>query len=140
MKNSFVAAALTVVGANVAAQATLGDLLDSGAQRMSGSELSELIPNSKWNTPTGSPFSGVQEFLPGGTFTGYEQSGVGWARGIHGTWNIDAQDRLCFTYVYLGSSRSPICRYWYRNGDKFFASTADETGSRNAPVGPRVRH
>ena len=138
MKHSAFAAALTIVSANVAAQSTLGALLDSGAQRMSAHELSELIPNTKWDS-LGQEWSGIQEFLSGGTFTGYEQRAGGSARGIHGPWNIDVQGRLCFTYVYLGSSNNPVCRYWYRRGDQYFASASEETGSRDAPIYPRVR-
>ena len=113
------------------AQTKVGEVLDSGAVRMSGEEFRQQIVG---HYLVGTLRSGSMEvvYLQGGllrgsgsaVLTGGAQGG-GQTFSIEGTWRIDEHDRICES-TRLGSVvLAPRCQFWFRQSEKYFLADSD---------------
>ena len=122
------------------AQTNLGQLLDSGAVKVSAADFKQEIVGRAVVGPARGVYSATstQEvvYLEGGVIRGSGASSVfgGMSGGgqtfvIEGTWTIDERDRVCQT-TRLGSMvLAPRCQYWFKQSDKYFFADSDSDRS-----------
>ena len=101
-------------------EATLGSILDKGAQKLSAATLKAELTSGRLRTPEG--FS----YQADGSLTG-QSSGLD----VVGDWEIDADGRQCVSW-YLEQFRDAqsgnFCRYWFRiGGSTYFLESRSDT-------------
>ena len=141
-KKMALAAAALLWAPLVAAQDTLGSLLDAKATKLSVEQFKETLVQRVLvgTTPTGAQLEIIyaSNGMVAGTGTLPRSAGtLGEATRIGGQWTIDGTQRICTAMVFSlergGSSQTvtvagalpPRCQYWYKLGDKYFLSDSD---------------
>ena len=116
--------------ANVAAQNTLGELLDAGAKKLSKEEIQSTFNGTHSTGKTATGASGEFEFKADGTYHGVVQTPQGNA-GIMGTWTAAAGDKLCveWTPVGRGASKGGGCGFYYVLAGDYYLSESDSDRS-----------
>ncbi len=110
----------------------LADVLALGGTLIPAGELRSMINQSRWHALPNP--NAVVTFSSDGTYSGSQPSGNA-AIGIFGDWEISEAGELCLKPKNTRSQ--PICRYWYRVGNRFFGGgppTEPQLG-----VGPRIK-
>ena len=131
------------------AQTNVGQLLDSGAVKLSAADFRQeivgrfLVGPGRGVTTGTTAFSNLEiVYLEGGLIRG---SGSGAAAGgtpgwasfvIEGTWTIDEQDRICQTTRAGNVVLAPRCQHWFKQADKYYF--ADSDSDRSALVTVRT--
>jgi len=114
---------------------TLREVLDSGGAQMSKEMLVAELPGTSMYT---SPNPGEISFRTDGTFTGFV--GVSGSRttgvGIHGTWSVADDGKVCIQHGSVSARTSQQCRYVFKLGSDYFLTTSPN--DRDAPA-PRQR-
>jgi len=125
------------------AQTNVGQLLDSGAVKLTAADFRQQIVGRFLVGPgRGAVISNAQElvYLEDGVIRGsgsVSQLGVGgWSFVIEGTWTIDERDRICQTTRAANVVLAPRCQYWFKLSDKYFF--ADSDSDRSALVTVRT--
>ena|SRR5437879_4097781 len=122
------------------AQTNVGQLLDSGAAKLSAEDFKRQIVGRFLVGPirSGSEI-GSQEivYLDGGVIRGSgTQYPVGVAPGstfaIEGTWTIDERDRVCQSTQVGSVVLAPRCQFWFNQSNRYFV--ADSDTDRSAKV------
>jgi hypothetical protein len=122
------------------AQTNVGQLLDSGAAKLSPGDFKQQIVGRYLEGPgRGSGFTtfSAQEliYLENGVIRGSGQVTTpgGMTSGgqflIEGSWTIDDRDRVCQTTRAAGLSLAPRCQYWFKLADKYFFADSDSDRS-----------
>jgi hypothetical protein len=126
---------LAFVWRSALAQSNVGELLDRGGVRLGKEALTHDLLASSWVLALK---DGAVTWKADGTYTGYEKIYNG-GRGIFGTWDVDAEGKLCFMFAATspGWTPHPVCSFWYKIGDQYFASRPPF--DRSAPIFPRFR-
>jgi len=129
-------AVASLIVSSAFAQATLGELLDTGGKQMSKEEIVAAVSG---NTIVGPSLSGAinsTKYNPDGTYTGSGSSG-GNNYGYFGKWTVEADGQFCG--VSGGGSNRGVknCGYCFKAADQYFGCTSNE--DRNAPVLKRTR-
>jgi hypothetical protein len=125
------------------AQATLGDLIDAGAKRVSASEFREDVVQRVVAGVT--PLGGRIELMyardggiQGTGQVGAYDSKVSPYSGLDGEWIVETGDRICTTMrLSAGTTARAIvlprrCQYWFKLDTRYFL--ADSDTDRSAKV------
>lgn len=115
---------VTAGNPNACGGITVRQLLESGGVQLQGEDLRRVLIDSAWQIHA---YPETITFNTNGNFSGFEQPFIpeSWARGVHGTWLIENNERLCMTYVYLRSPGTAWCQRWFRQGDRYFSGSLD---------------
>jgi hypothetical protein len=126
-----------LASAPVAAQSTLGELLDKGGKKLSKADFMATFNGATVSgvNANGARFQGT--YKADGSYTGSFQSAQGTTGGMFGTWTLDDSGKVCVELTSSGSSgRGATCGYYYKAGDTLYFSGSDT--DRGAPVFTRV--
>src|SRR4051812_12458914 len=124
----------------VLAQSNVGQLLDSGAVKVSAADFKQEIVGRYLVGPGRGVFSASSSqevvYLEGGVIRGSGASSVfgGMSGGgqtfvIEGTWTIDGQGRVCQTTRAGSVVLAPRCQYWFKQADKYYFADSDSDRS-----------
>ena len=129
------------------AQTNVGQLLDSGAVKLSAADFKQQIvgqflvgPRRGLNVASSTQeivyledggIRGSGSATPFGGMIGGGQSFV-----IEGTWTIEERDRICETTRAGNVVLAPRCQYWFKQSDKYYF--ADSDSDRSALVTVRT--
>ena len=112
------------------AQGTLGELLDSGAVKLTKQQVMETVSGATLSGPRSQAGSVENTFKADGTFSGSYQGGAsarGTARsgGMFGSWRVDEGGRMCLDGT--GGDGKPMhaCFYYFRQGDQLYQAASD---------------
>jgi Ni/Co efflux regulator RcnB len=126
----------------VAAQSTLGALLDANATKVSPSEFTEQLVQRTivGQSPTGGRIELM--YASNGAIHGVAQnpvhtSAIAPEQDVAGDWRIDDKERICTTLRIrtwgAGTLALPMrCQYWFKLGNQYFF--ADSDSDRGAKV------
>jgi len=116
------------------AQSTLGELLDTGAKKISADEFRQDVVQHPIVGPTPQGFRLELIYTSGGMIqgrsdtnpsTGGGTGGMNVLSSIDGVWNIDDSGRICTSMV-IGRVFLPIrCEYWFKYRDDYFLAVSD---------------
>ena len=112
------------------AQRSLGELLDQGGRRLEKAELVSLISGSTWQHPF---YPGELTHKPDGKYTGtvqdtrYEKQ-----VGVFGRWEVKDDGVLCEQSEGRYAEATPVCRSWFVQGERYFASPQASDGTRGS--------
>jgi hypothetical protein len=115
------------------AQTKVGELLDSGAVKLTAADFKQQIVGRFLVGPGrgGGQYAvySTQEvvYLEDGLIRGSVTSvgmGVG-SFAIDGTWTIDERDRICQATRAGNVVLAPRCQYWFKLSDKYFFADSD---------------
>jgi hypothetical protein len=148
-KTWFAAMLLASCVSPVLAQTNVGQLLDSGAVKLSAAEFRQEVVGRFLEGPgrgaTMASASSGQEvaYFQDGVIrgSGYTTALGGISGGgrnflIEGTWTIDERDRVCQTTRAGNVVLAPRCQYWFKHSDKYYF--ADSDSDRSALVTVRT--
>jgi hypothetical protein len=138
-----VTAALLLIVPPVAAQSTLGEVLDAGATRMSADDFRNeivqrvLVGPSPVATGAASGSDWPTEILYAGNGT----VAVSFLRGlISGAWKFDDSGKVCTELRTVATNFNAVfpwrCQVWFKLGDRYFV--ADSDWDRSARVVSRT--
>jgi hypothetical protein len=125
----------------VLAQATLGELMDAGAKRVSVAQFKDEVVQHIISGPTATGGSLELIYATNGTIAG---SGLSRTQpvtppaGVRGEWTTDEVGRICTSMRIFGTAATlPVelpsrCQYWFKLGDKYYF--ADSDTDRSAKV------
>jgi len=121
------------------AQTNVGQLLDSGAAKLSAADFKQEIVGRYLVGPGRGGListSSAQEvvYLEDGLIRGSGSVGTfsgtfGVSFGIEGTWTIDERDRVCQTTRAGNVVLAPRCQYWFKLSDKYYFADSDSDRS-----------
>ena len=120
------------------AQTNVGQLLDSGAVKLTAADFKQQIVGRFLVGPgRGGSYavSTTQEvmYLEDGLIRGSGSVlslGVGgYSFAIEGTWTIDERDRICQATRAGNVVLAPRCQYWFKQSDKYFFADSDSDRS-----------
>jgi uncharacterized protein DUF995 len=124
-----------ILSASVAAQSTVGEVLDAGGKKLNKDELVKLIAgaNVSGQTQGGGQFQ--TEYKADGTFTGTMQSQQMKGVARFGTWTVDDAGSFCTEITSSrgasGARQDKSCGYYYKIGDKYFVGfDSEDRGTR----------
>ena len=136
------ALALMLVARSAAAQTTLGELLDAGAQMLSAEQFrQELVQRVLVGaTPAGGALEVV--YTTNGAIQGVGSPPQAVVKMVvlaplSGQWSIDENGRVCTSMQISALSSPPTpgvnlglrCQFWYKRGDQYFISDSDSDRS-----------
>lgn len=139
---SAVLALFLAFGSSIAAaDTTLGEILDKGAERLAGDEAKYMFTHSVSRGKTVRGALAELRYHADGTLTGF----YGTAQIVDGTWRMDDKGRLCVTANVpdLRFRFKDSCKIWYKLDVYVYATTGtdsdtDEAPSRDAKVVQRL--
>jgi hypothetical protein len=122
------------------AQTNVGQLLDSGAAKLSAADFKQEVVGRYLAGPGRGVFSASSSqevvYLEGGAIRGSGASSVfgGMSGGgqtftIEGTWTIDEQGRVCQSTRAGNVVLAPRCQYWFKQSDKYYFADSDSDRS-----------
>src|SRR5438874_1879069 len=122
------------------AQTNVGQLLDSGAVKLSAADFKQQIVGRFVVGPARGVvnLSSGQEvvYLENGSIRGAGSasiyggaSGGGQSFSIEGTWTIDERERICQSTQVGSVVLAPRCQYWFKQSDKYFLADSDSDRS-----------
>lgn len=124
-----------------AADTTLGEIIDKGAERLAGDEIKYMLTNSvsRGKTPRGAPVD--LRHHADGSLTG----SYGSAKVVDGSWRVDDKDCMCVTASVpdLNLRFKDTCKIWYKLDVYIYttmsaSSDTDEKPSRDTQVVQRL--
>jgi hypothetical protein len=127
------------------AQATLGELLDAGGERVSVEEFKRDLVGRTMVGPGNPSGTTVQEivYLDNGEIVGVGANTMMSGRfapnvqyGIRGSWKVGEPARICASMNAGGVMLPDRCQYWYRFDGRYYQSDSDF--DRSARVLPRT--
>ncbi len=129
------------------AQTKVGQLLDSGAVKLSAADFKQQIVGRFLVGPGRGQqvITSAHEvvYLEDGRIRGSGSAttlggmkGGGMSFAIEGTWTIDERDRICETTRLGDVVLAPRCQFWFKQSDKYFF--ADSDSDRSALVTVRT--
>jgi hypothetical protein len=130
--------ALLLLAPLAAGQSTLGELLDTGAQKLSAEEFRRDIVQRSIVGPTPAGFAIEFMYVANGSIVGMgnmvaAQSQIT-STSFGGEWTIDDAGRICASLRTSGSGSTfggssavlpPRCQTWFKLGDAYFISDSD---------------
>jgi hypothetical protein len=128
---------LVAVGvSNARAQTNVGQLLDSGAVKLSAEEFRQQVVGRVLAGPGRGLLiqTSIQEvvYLDDGIIRGSGSAttfggmtGGGQTFVIEGTWTIDDRGRICQSTRAGNVVLAPRCQYWFKHSDKFYFADSD---------------
>jgi hypothetical protein len=121
----------------VHAQETVGEVLAAGAKQLPKAELVPLLSGASMSgesfTVKGNSIH--FEYSADGTVSGYSQTPTGQRSNSTGTWKVDDSGKFCRDMTRQNGQRWGDCRFFFKNGDAYFAA---ETDDRSAKVERRA--
>lgn len=130
-RKNYVMAALLAVATGALAQNNVGEVLDSGGRKLSQAELVPLLSGANM---TGDSFKGNGmtinfDYAADGTVAGFSRNAAGFESRSTGTWTVDAGGKFCREMLRQNGQRWGDCRYFFRQGEAYFAAETDERGA-----------
>src|SRR5262249_49416797 len=130
-------AALAIGVSPACAQTKLGQVLESGATKLTADEFRQEIVGRFVEGPgraAPEPRQGNEEIIylndksirgSGSAANLGGATGGGQTYGIQGTWTIDAQGRICQSLRAGTVVLAPRCQYWFKQSDRYYVSDSD---------------
>jgi len=121
--------AAAVVADAAFAQATLGELKDAGAVKLSKAEIDSLLTGSNSTGPTAAGGSVSIDFKADGTYTGTFTTPAGKGGGSFGKWKVDDSGRYCTegSAQSFGAAATANCGYFFKLSDGYFYVPESDT-------------
>jgi hypothetical protein len=126
------------------AQLKFGQVLDSGATKLSADEFTQQVVGRYLEGPARSGLGSVEiVYLNGGVLRGSGSGfpspaggalGGGATYAIEGTWTIDERGRVCETTRIGGMVLAPRCQWWFRQSEKYYVTDSDWDRSAYATI------
>jgi hypothetical protein len=139
-------AALSLAASVALAQASLGELLDKGATKLSVDEFKAELVGQTLVGPSRSNVMVVIEviYLDSGHIQGVGSNtmmGGGFAPnayfGVRGSWTVGDAQQICDSMVVGAVTLPSRCQYWYRYDRRYYASDSDTDRSARVLVRSR---